>query len=48
MTLACDLSLSQLSPQELALISSPALAAELLGACNYLLFLVSSCSLLVC
>lgn len=43
MALGCDLSLSQLSPQELALTSYPALAAELVGACSYLLFPVSSC-----
>lgn len=36
--LGCDVSLSQLGPQELALTSSPALAAEPVGTCSYLLF----------
>jgi len=47
--LHCDLSLSQLSPGQLALTSSPAVAAELVEMCSYLLFpVLSSCGLLLC
>lgn len=46
--MALGLSLSQLSPPELVLTSFPALAAELVRACSYLLFPGSSSSGLLC